>query len=254
MQLGYIPRMAIKHTSSETIGQIYIPGINWMLAVLVIGLVLVICEGWPTMGADFGGVVGFAPVALWLALAVSGLRPRGWAYPLIGIAAAAAVVGLSVLDWLRPPQSRTHIGRFVQRVVDGDATDIIVSKARLMVHSVVMPLGLLALAVGIGVWWALFRYVLPRTRLLAGPEPDDTERRMVRRVAVAVLATAVLGTVVNDGGIVVWTTVTGCFGALTSLALAEHSRARAWSTEPNERALPQTPLASQPLPSGDQPA
>src|SRR5690606_12622115 len=27
MQLGYIPRMAIKHTSSETIGQIYIPGI-----------------------------------------------------------------------------------------------------------------------------------------------------------------------------------------------------------------------------------
>src|SRR3546814_1938668 len=40
MQLGYIPRMAIRHTSSETIGQIYIPGINWMLAVLVIGLVL----------------------------------------------------------------------------------------------------------------------------------------------------------------------------------------------------------------------
>src|SRR3546814_3604742 len=26
MQLGYIPRMAIRHTSSETIGQIYIPG------------------------------------------------------------------------------------------------------------------------------------------------------------------------------------------------------------------------------------
>src|SRR3546814_6031651 len=40
MQLGYIPRMAIRHTSCETIGQIYIPGINWLLAVLVIGLVL----------------------------------------------------------------------------------------------------------------------------------------------------------------------------------------------------------------------
>ncbi len=40
MQLGYIPRMRIKHTSHETIGQIYIPGINWMLMVLVIGLVL----------------------------------------------------------------------------------------------------------------------------------------------------------------------------------------------------------------------
>jgi len=40
MQLGYVPRMRIKHTSKSTIGQIYIPGINWMLMVLVIGLVL----------------------------------------------------------------------------------------------------------------------------------------------------------------------------------------------------------------------
>jgi KUP system potassium uptake protein len=36
MQLGYIPRMAITHTSRETIGQIYIPGINWLLMVAVI--------------------------------------------------------------------------------------------------------------------------------------------------------------------------------------------------------------------------
>jgi len=40
MHLGYIPRMQIKHTSSDTIGQIYVPGINWMLMVLVIGLVV----------------------------------------------------------------------------------------------------------------------------------------------------------------------------------------------------------------------
>jgi KUP system potassium uptake protein len=40
MQLGYIPRMAIKHTSSATIGQIYIPWINWTLMLAVIALVL----------------------------------------------------------------------------------------------------------------------------------------------------------------------------------------------------------------------
>ncbi len=40
MQLGYIPRMRVKHTSSETIGQIYIPAINWSMAVIVILLVL----------------------------------------------------------------------------------------------------------------------------------------------------------------------------------------------------------------------
>src|SRR5690606_12874057 len=36
MQLGYIPRMRIKHTSSETIGQIYIPAINWTMMVIVV--------------------------------------------------------------------------------------------------------------------------------------------------------------------------------------------------------------------------
>ncbi len=40
MQLGYIPRMRIKHTSHDTIGQIYIPGINWLLMTMVLGLVL----------------------------------------------------------------------------------------------------------------------------------------------------------------------------------------------------------------------
>ncbi|TYT23060.1 potassium transporter Kup [Luteimonas viscosa] len=40
MQLGYIPRMRIRHTSSDTIGQIYIPAINWTMMAIVIALVL----------------------------------------------------------------------------------------------------------------------------------------------------------------------------------------------------------------------
>ncbi|MDH5822267.1 potassium transporter Kup [Luteimonas sp. RD2P54] len=40
MQLGYIPRMKILHTSRETIGQIYIPAINWSMMAVVVALVL----------------------------------------------------------------------------------------------------------------------------------------------------------------------------------------------------------------------
>ncbi len=40
MLLGYFPRVTIKHTSSETEGQIYIPEINWFLAIACIALVL----------------------------------------------------------------------------------------------------------------------------------------------------------------------------------------------------------------------
>jgi KUP system potassium uptake protein len=40
IQLGFMPRMQIKHTSAAAAGQIYIPVINWGLMVMVIVLVL----------------------------------------------------------------------------------------------------------------------------------------------------------------------------------------------------------------------
>jgi KUP system potassium uptake protein len=39
IQLGYLPRLRIAHTSDETIGQIYVPWINWLLMVSVLTLV-----------------------------------------------------------------------------------------------------------------------------------------------------------------------------------------------------------------------
>jgi KUP system potassium uptake protein len=40
VQLGYIPRIEIVHTSNQEIGQIYIPSINWVLMLATFGLVL----------------------------------------------------------------------------------------------------------------------------------------------------------------------------------------------------------------------
>jgi KUP system potassium uptake protein len=40
IQLGYLPRLRIAHTSEEAIGQIYVPWINWLLMVSVVALVL----------------------------------------------------------------------------------------------------------------------------------------------------------------------------------------------------------------------
>jgi KUP system potassium uptake protein len=35
IQLGYLPRMTIRHTSASTMGQIYIPAVNWILLAVV---------------------------------------------------------------------------------------------------------------------------------------------------------------------------------------------------------------------------
>ncbi len=40
MQLGFLPRMSIRHTSSKVKGQIYIPAVNWFLLTAVLMLVL----------------------------------------------------------------------------------------------------------------------------------------------------------------------------------------------------------------------
>jgi KUP system potassium uptake protein len=40
IQLGYSPRVRVRHTSPTEIGQIYVPAINWMLMVACIALVL----------------------------------------------------------------------------------------------------------------------------------------------------------------------------------------------------------------------
>jgi KUP system potassium uptake protein len=40
LMLGYMPRVQVLHTSAREIGQVYVPGINWMLMLATIGLVL----------------------------------------------------------------------------------------------------------------------------------------------------------------------------------------------------------------------
>jgi KUP system potassium uptake protein len=55
VQLGYLPRLSVRHTSAQTIGQIYIPTINWLLLAGVVLLVL----GFQT-SSNLAGAYGIA--------------------------------------------------------------------------------------------------------------------------------------------------------------------------------------------------
>jgi KUP system potassium uptake protein len=88
MQLGYIPRMRIKHTSHETIGQIYIPGINWTMAVIVLALVLSFRSS-SALASAYGISVSMTMLidTLLLAVVANTLWPRArrWVLPLCGL-------------------------------------------------------------------------------------------------------------------------------------------------------------------------
>ncbi len=88
MQLCYIPRMRIMHTSRETIGQIYIPAINWSMMVIVIGLVLGFGSS-AALATAYGVSVSLTMLidTLLLAIVARTLWPRWrkWAIPLCAV-------------------------------------------------------------------------------------------------------------------------------------------------------------------------
>ncbi|MEO6264588.1 MAG: potassium transporter Kup [Luteimonas sp.] len=85
MQLGYIPRMKIQHTSHETIGQIYIPWINWTLMLAVIALVLAFRTSTAlasAYGVSVSGTMLIDTLLLVLVARATWLNTRRWVLPL----------------------------------------------------------------------------------------------------------------------------------------------------------------------------
>jgi KUP system potassium uptake protein len=88
IQLGYLPRMEIQHTSETAIGQIYIPRVNWLLMSGIIALVVGFGSSGALAGAYGLAVTGAMLVDAALAMTVAILVWR-WHWAL-----AAAVFGL----------------------------------------------------------------------------------------------------------------------------------------------------------------
>ena len=84
VQLGYLPRLRIVHTSAQTIGQIYVPWVNWALMVMVIVLVLAF-QSSAALAYAFGMAVTGTIIVTTLLLFYVARRQWGW--PRVGRAA-----------------------------------------------------------------------------------------------------------------------------------------------------------------------
>lgn len=170
-----------------------------VLAVAVVGVATVVVDVWPTWGADVGGGFALVPAFGLLALAVSGARTTV-ARVVAALAAGVAVVaGVALLDWSREPSQRSHAGRFVQLVVDGDAWDLLMRKLDYAIDS--LGRGPVAwLTVLVLVWLAL---ALARPAGFAPPSLRAAVERWpeLRPTLAAVLTSAVVGSLINDWGI-----------------------------------------------------
>ncbi len=93
VQLGYLPRIKVRHTSAREIGQIYIGSINWALMLAAIGLVIAFQES-SNLAAAYGVAVT-ATMAVTTLLFAAFARERWHWSPLL---VAVIVIPLLIVD------------------------------------------------------------------------------------------------------------------------------------------------------------
>jgi KUP system potassium uptake protein len=110
VQLGYMPRVEIAHTSSRERGQIYIPGVNWILMISCIGLVLGF-QNTNNVAAAYGVAVTTTMVITTLLLAV--VERERWKWPfLVMLGFSAVFLTIDVAFWAANIVKIPHGGWF----------------------------------------------------------------------------------------------------------------------------------------------
>jgi hypothetical protein len=183
-------------------------------------LLLVVVDGAPSLGSDVGGIITLVPVVGLALVAFSGRR-ISWRTLLVVAGILVAVLGAAtVIDLLRPPEARTHLGRVVTDVGHAGGSSFVTTVARKMatnlrvfqatVWSWLVPI--------IG---AFLLYLLVWERRLGRLLPRGSPLRIG---VIAALGAGILGFAVNDSGVIITALVYLYLGPyLTLLALdAQH--------------------------------
>jgi KUP system potassium uptake protein len=97
VQLGYIPRVAIDHTSEREFGQIYIPGVNWALMLACIGLVLGFRSS-SHIAAAYGVAVTTTMVITTLLFFVVARERWQWSLP-VALAVTGFLLAIDLAFW-----------------------------------------------------------------------------------------------------------------------------------------------------------
>ena len=170
--------------------------------VIIIGGAAVIIDGAPFWGADGGGPPALVPGLAYLVLAILGIAMTWRRIGLIAVGSAGLFLLVAFGDWLRGPENRTHLGGFIQAMIDGNAMDIIVRKGKqnLEILTGNMPLTLLVPAALIFVFYVLARPTSWGSRSL---QRAFAAAPTLRSGLVALVVTITVGFAINDSGVAI---------------------------------------------------
>jgi hypothetical protein len=205
------------------------------LAVAVVagmGLAATVVDGMPGIGADFGGPPALVPGFAILALLTAGVR-LSWRRVLAVLAAGAVtVIGIALLDWLRPPDQRSHLGRFIDTVLDGGLWTVLLRKGEANLR-ILFGSEQTLLAIG-GLLLVVLLVGRPARSAVSAPDGGPyawlsagapvrrlaTDAPMLLKGLIALAVTLGIGFALNDSGVVVPATGIGLAVPLLAAACA----------------------------------
>ncbi|WP_033330728.1 MULTISPECIES: hypothetical protein [Actinomadura] len=181
--------------------------------VAVIGAFAVAVDGLPAFGSDFGGVLAMVPAFAMLGLMVAGKRVSA---PRLGVFFVAGAVLVLFISYLNARSDNpTHLGRFWQDLMDGDAWGVVTRKFDAMLNSLgYWPYTLALAAAVVFLFFVLARPTRWRVSLLQGAYEHSLT---MRPALICALTVGVIGTLVNDSGVVI---LSVSFSLATPLMLA----------------------------------
>lgn len=173
--------------------------------VLSVGLVTVGIVGWPSLGRDFGGVLALLPGFLLLAMLLARVRVTVVRMVAVLGAAVLAVGTVAFLDWRRPPGQRSHLGRFVEQILTGEAWTVVSRKGQANLSILLgSPLSWMLPVAALAAVWLLRAGGPLRDGDGVGPgRPDARSAAVLKAALIAVLVSEVLGSLVNDSGVAI---------------------------------------------------
>jgi hypothetical protein len=173
------------------------PGRLGVAAIVVLGAFAMVLGG-SGMGSDFGGVIAFVPGIAVTALLVAGKRVSIVKLAAFCVAGGVIVMTFAVLNYLRPPDEQTHLGRFVGQVLSGEAFDVIFRKLQAMLSTLLSP-NLMPIVIA-AVAFLVYAILRPE-QASAGVVPAAFEHSPALRAGlIGTLVSGVIGMLVNDSG------------------------------------------------------
>ncbi|CCH76460.1 conserved membrane hypothetical protein [Nostocoides japonicum T1-X7] len=172
------------------------------LAAGAVCVVAVVVDGAPFWGADGGGPPAMIPAAAYLVLSVLGIRITWRRALLLAVGTVALFLLVMFLDWLRPPASRSHLGRFFQSIIDGGAWDIVVRKGQQNLD-ILFGNYRLTLLVPVALVFVIYIMARPTSWGSRALQTSFDRAPVLRTGLISVLVMLTIGFLDNDSGVAI---------------------------------------------------